>query len=194
MVENTIDRIGPYTKEEFINRVRSFHSYAAPGVIVGGIMVDMAMEQIPKGVLFDAICETASCLPDSIQLLTPCTVGNGWLKIINLGRFAISLYDKHKGNGVRVYLDPAKMQRWDEIQAWLLKLKPKSAQNEERLHDQIWKAGRSIYTIHPVQVKAWYLTKHSKGEIGICSVCGEAYPVRDGPTCLGCQGQAPYEA
>ena len=80
-------------------------------------MVDLAMEQIPKSVLFDTICETSSCLPDSVQLLTPCTVGNGWLRIINLGRYAISLYDKYKGKGVRIYLDPKKLQGLDEIQA-----------------------------------------------------------------------------
>ncbi len=189
-----VERVGPYTREEFLNRVISFHSYAAPGVIVGGIMVDLAMKQMPKSVLYDVICETHSCLPDSVQLLTPCTVGNGWLKIINLGRYAVSLYDKHNGNGVRVYLDPKKLQDYDEIQAWLLKLKPKHGQDTDRLQKQIWDAGQDIYTIHAVQVKSSYLTKRSKGTIGLCSVCGEAYPIRDGAICLGCQGESPYDA
>jgi formylmethanofuran dehydrogenase subunit E len=189
-----VERIGLHTWEEFLKRASSFHGCAAAGVIVGGIMVNIAMERIPKGVLFDVICETPSCLPDSVQLLTPCTVGNGWLRIINLGRYAVSLYDKYKGNGIRIYLDPNKLQGWDEIQAWFLKLKPKGEQDSERLKEQIWKAGRDIYTLHPVQIKSQYLTKHSKGAIGICSVCGEAYPVNDGAICLGCQGEAPYEA
>ena len=188
-----IERVGPYTWEEFLNRVSSFHSYPAPGVLVGGIMVDMAMEQIPKGVLFDAICETSSCLPDAVQLLTLCTVGNGWLKIINLGRYAISLYDKYKGNGVRIYLDPEKIDGWNEIQAWLFKLKLRNEQNAERLQEQIRLAGREIYTVHSVQVKSWYLSKRSKGNIATCSVCGEAYPIKDGTICLGCQGESPYE-
>jgi formylmethanofuran dehydrogenase subunit E len=188
-----IGRVGPYTRDEFLNRVRSFHGSEAPGVIVGGIMVGIAMEQIPKGVLFDSICETSSCLPDAIQLLTPCSIGNGWLKIINMGRFALSLYDKHKGNGVRISVDLGKLQSWDEIKAWLLKLKTKNEQDRERLQEQIWSAGRDIYTLDSIQVKARYLIKQSKGSIGVCSVCGEAYPVKDGAVCLGCQGEAPYE-
>lgn len=189
-----IERIGPYTFEEFIDRIKSFHGYAAPGVITGGIMVDMAMERIDKGVLFDVVCETFSCLPDSVQLLTPCTIGNGWLRVINLGRHAINLYDKYTGKGIRVYLDAKQLKNWSEIQSWYMKLKDKHEQDEDLLREQIRLAGRSIYTLHQVQIKPQYIGKHSKGTIGICSLCGEAYPVRDGAVCLGCQGEAPYES
>jgi formylmethanofuran dehydrogenase subunit E len=188
-----IDRVGLYTWEEYIRRVNSFHGYAAPGVIIGGIMISIAMERIPKGILFNAICETSSCLPNSVQLLTPCTVGNGWLRIINLGRFAVSIYDKKDGNGVRIYLDANKLQNWDEIQAWFLKLKNKHEQDIEKLRKQIKSAGRDIYTLHTVRVKSQYLTKYSKGSIGVCKVCSEAYPVNDGTICLGCQGNSPYD-
>lgn len=189
-----VDRVGPYTYEKFIDRVRLFHSYAAPGVVVGGIMVDMAMEQIPEGILYDVICETSSCLPDSVQLLTPCTVGNGWLKIVNLGRYAVSLYDKHEGSGVRVYLDPGKLGDWGEIRAWYLKLRGKQEQDSALLQREICMAGRSIYTLHSVRIQPRYLTRRSKGAISVCSSCGEAYPVRGGEICLGCQGKSPYES
>lgn len=156
-------------------------------------MVDMARDHIPEGVLFDAICETHSCLPDAIQLLTPCTAGNGWLRVVNLGRYAVALYDKHEGNGVRVYLDPQKLEDWGEIRAWYLKLKAKKEQDAGRLQEEIQRAGRGICTLHPVQVRTGGLIRRSKGPIGICGACGEAYPVKDGPVCLGCQGGAPYE-
>lgn len=188
-----IDRVGPYTWEGFLERVRQFHSYPAPGVLVGGIMVAMAMEQIPRGVLFNAICETPSCLPDSVQMLTPCTVGNGWLRVVNLGRYAITLYNKFEGDGVRVHLDPGKLRGWDEIRAWYLKLRAKREQDSALLQEQVRLAGRSIYTLRPVQVKRGELVRGSKGSIAVCRSCGEAYPERDGPLCLGCQGQAPYE-
>jgi formylmethanofuran dehydrogenase subunit E len=191
--KSPIECIGPYTYKEFVERVKSFHGYAAPGAVIGGIMVDMAMERIPRGILFDVICETSSCLPDSVQLLTPCTVGNGWLRVINLGRHAISLYNKYTGEGVRVYLDASKLKDWSEIEAWFMKLKDKHEQDEELLREQIRLAGRSIYTLHSIKVKSTYLGKHSKGKIGICNKCGEAYPVKDGATCLGCQGETPYE-
>ena len=60
------------------------------GVVIGGFMVDMAYKHLPEGVLLDAFCETEKCLPDAIQLLTPCTMGNGWLKVNNIGRFALT--------------------------------------------------------------------------------------------------------
>lgn len=189
-----IEHVGQYTYEEFLDRIKSFHGYPAPGVIIGSIMVDMAKERIPKEILFDVVCETFSCLPDSVQLLTPCTVGNGWLRVINMGRYALSLYDKYTGEGVRVYLDANKLKDWDEIQAWFLKLKGKREQDDAVLKEQIRLAGRDIYTLHPINIKSAYLGKHSKGEIGLCSICGEAYPVQDGAVCLGCQGQAPYES
>jgi len=76
--------------------VESFHGYAAPGLIMGGFMVDIALSMMPEGVLFEAVSKTRNCLPDAIQLLTPCTIGNGWMRILNLGRYALSLYDKKK--------------------------------------------------------------------------------------------------
>jgi formylmethanofuran dehydrogenase subunit E len=188
-----IERIGPYTWKEFIERVNSFHDYPSPGVIIGGIVIDIALAHISKDVDYHVISETPSCLPDSVQLLTPCTVGNNRLKIINLGRYALSLFDKYSGDGVRVYLDPKKIQVWDEIETWLLKLKPKKEQDAERLREQIRRAGRDIYTFHQVKIKAEYVKKHSKGPIGICSICGEAYPLMNGAVCLGCQGESPYE-
>jgi formylmethanofuran dehydrogenase subunit E len=40
-------------------------------------MVDLARELIGIDTEADAIVETRHCLPDAIQLFTPCTVGNG---------------------------------------------------------------------------------------------------------------------
>jgi formylmethanofuran dehydrogenase subunit E len=186
-------RLGQFTKGEFLERALSFHGCAAPGLVIGAVMVDLAMEQIPPSVLYDAICETFSCLPDAVQLLTPCTVGNGWLRVFDMGRYAVSLYDKYKGDGIRVYLDPEKMRRWEEIETWFFKRKPKREQDKERLLAQLWAANRNILTMQPVRIKPHYLNMRSKGVIAPCDACGEAYPIRDGITCLGCQGKAPYE-
>jgi formylmethanofuran dehydrogenase subunit E len=134
-------KIGPHSFQEFLARVESFHGYAAPGVVLGGIMVEAARRQLPPEVLFDAVCETRNCLPDAVQILTPCTTGNGWLQVINLGRFALSLYDKYQGAGVRVFLDPRRLAPWPEIAAWYLKLKPKKAQDSALLLKEIEAAG-----------------------------------------------------
>jgi formylmethanofuran dehydrogenase subunit E len=187
-------RIGIYSFEEYLHLVQSFHGSVAPGLVIGGFMVDLAMKRLPEGVLFDAISETTSCLPDAVQLLTPCTVGNGWLKVFNLGRFALSLYEKYEGKGVRVFVDPEKLESWPEIKTWLFKLKPKREQDKEFLMSQIEQAGHSICSSQPVAVQAQFLEKKSRGRIATCVLCHEPYPARDGAICRGCQGDAPYAA
>jgi len=185
-------RIGPYSFEEYLSVVKSFHGYTAPGLAAGGVMVDLALDRMPSGVLFEAICETRNCLPDAVQLLTPCTIGNGRLKIINLGRFALSLYDKHSGEGIRVFVDAQKVRAWPEVEAWLFKLKPKQEQDGQLLLEQIRQAGPELYRIETVLVQPQLLGKHRRGRIGCCNLCGEPYPIDDGAICRACAGGTPY--
>lgn len=44
-----------------MERVRAFHGYPAPGVVIGCMMVEAAK----------------SALPDAMQMPTRCTIGNG---------------------------------------------------------------------------------------------------------------------
>ena len=165
---------------------------SAPGLVIGGFMVDLAMKNLPQGEFFDAVCETAVCLPDSIQLLTPCTVGNGWLKVLEFGRFALTLYEKYNGEGVRVYLDAGKIRKWPEINTWFFKLKPKKEQNLQAIIDEVKAAGTSILSIQKVRVEPEKLHRPKLGPVSLCPVCREAYPVRDGDKCRSCQGESPY--
>ena len=186
-------KIGRCSFEEYIENVRSFHGSVAPGMIIGGVMVDLAQSNLPSGEFFDVICETRSCLPDSVQLLTPCTIGNGWLKILDLGRYAMTFYEKYGGEGVRVFLDPAKVEDWLEIKNWFFKLKPKREQDMQLLLKQIREAGKDIFSIQRVKVRPDLIKrKESKGDIAICSQCSEAYPAKDGKICRACQGDSPY--
>jgi formylmethanofuran dehydrogenase subunit E len=185
-------RIGPYTFEEFLELVKSFHGTAAPGVILGGVMVDWARRHLPPEVLFDGICETRNCLPDAVQLLTPCTTGNGWLKVVNLGRFALTLYDKYRGEGVRVFLDPRKVAAWEEINNWYLKVRPKREQDSDLLLGQIKAAGPEILGLQQVKMRPQFLGKRHRGRMVICPLCREAYPAQDGGLCRACQGETPY--
>ena len=184
--------IGSYSFAEFLQLVKSFHGHPAPGVVIGGIMVEAARRRLPAEMLFDAICETRNCLPDAIQLLTPCTIGNGWLKVVNLDRFALALYDKYQGEGVRVFLDPAKVADWPEINTWYRKLKPKREQDPARLLEEIKNAGTDILGWQPVKIRPRYLRKRLRGRIVICPLCREAYPAQDGVICRACQGDGPY--
>jgi formylmethanofuran dehydrogenase subunit E len=181
--------------EEFdrlLERVRSFHGYPAPGVVLGFFMVEAAKDAMPEGVLYDALVETGWCLPDAVQMLTPCTIGNGWLRVRNFGIYAVSLFNKRTGEGVRVRLDPSRLDAYPNIQTWLLKLKPKKDQNTPALLEEIRLAGASVSTCTPIQVRPEHMEKRSKGAIATCPLCGDAYPVVHGKLCRPCRGESPF--
>jgi formylmethanofuran dehydrogenase subunit E len=180
--------------EEYIEEAETFHGFAAPGLLVGGYMVNKAKKQIPSDVLYEALCETPKCLPDAIQLLTPCTIGNGRLRIISLGRFALTLFNKDTGVGIRVFPDPAKLESWPELNAWYMKLKTKQEQDISLLISQIRQAGEEILKQHPIRVKEEFRRKTRRGAMAICPGCGETYPAAAGRSCLACQGESPYVA
>lgn len=178
-----------YAFEEFVERVKGFHGYEAPGVIIGGFMIDLACRYLPEKGLFDALCETPKCLPDAIQLLTPCTVGNGWLTVVNVGRYALTLYDKESGEGVRVFVDTDKLEAWPELKTWFFKLKTKKEQDADLLSTQIKEAGSGICGMHKVEVAERFIKRRPRGSLAICPKCREGYPLDDGPLCLACSGK-----
>lgn len=181
-----------YSYEEYLHLVKSFHGHLAPGLIIGGFIVDMAMKNLPEGEFFDAVCETPVCLPDAVQILTPCTIGNGWLSIVNFGRFAVTLYEKYTGKGVRVYLDTEQLNNWPEVRDWYLKKKKKNEQNPDVLMAQIKEAGHGLLGIQHVQVEPEKVRRKKLGPVGVCPACGEAYPSKDGDKCRNCLGETPY--
>lgn len=86
-------------------------------------------------------------------MLTPCTVGNGWLRIFNFGIYALSLYDKFTGQGVRVRLDVDKLERWPHTRIWLLKEKPKSEQEPDLLRAEMAASAADMLSISKVQIR-----------------------------------------
>ena len=178
--------------EDFLNTIERFHGWKAPGVVIGGFMVDLAQEHIGPYVEADAIVETIHCLPDAVQLFTPCTYGNGWMKVVNWDKFALTLYNKKTIEGIRVWLDIEKSRRFPDIYNWYMRLAPKEALPLDVLLKRIQEAGRHVLSSAPVRV-VQYHGKIKKGRIEICSKCGEAYPVSQGDRCLACQGKGYYK-
>jgi len=185
-------RIGTYTFEEFKEYAAAFHGYPAPGLLLGGYMVAMVQRALPADCLFEAVVETKKCLPDAVQLLTLCSTGNNWMKVVNLGKYAVSLFDKRSGEGFRVHIAIEKLAAFPEIKTWLLKQKAKRDQDTAKLFREIEDAGDSICAMAPVRIRASFLRHAHMGNVGICPQCGEAYPLEDGVLCRGCQGEAPY--
>lgn len=183
--------IGPYTFTEFKQMAAAFHSYPAPGLLLGGYMVEMAKRHIPEGTLFEAIVESGKCLPDAVQLLTLCSTGNQWMKVTPLGRYAVTLYDKFTGAGVRVWVNVEKLKKYPEYYSWFMKLKPKKEQDSPQLFSELEEAGDTVCDWRAVQVFD-HARKHDEmGGIAVCPLCHEAYPAKDGGICRGCQGEAP---
>jgi len=182
----------PFSFDDFIELATWFHNYPAPGLLLGGYMVEEAKRHIPEDVLFDAVCETGWCLPDAVQMLTPCTIGNGWLRIKNSGVYAVALFDKFSGKGVRVKLDPAKLDDFPHTYCWLMKTKSKPEQDSDALRSEIRDFGLEMLTVEEVLVKPEVVRKRSKGTIALCPICGDAFPESHGAICRSCGGDSPY--
>lgn len=190
--ETNMTKANSFSFDEFVESATWFHNYPAPGLLLGGYMVEEAKHHMPEGVLYDAVCETGWCLPDAVQLLTPCTIGNGWLRIRNTGVYAVSLFDKHSGQGVRIRLDPAKLDRFPHTLCWLMKTKPKKEQDSKALRREIRDHGLEMLTVEDVMVKPEVVARRSKGAIHLCPICGDAYPSFHGTICRSCAGDSPY--
>ncbi len=186
--------IGPFTFDEYLEKVKAFHGRIEPGAVAGGFMVELAKENLPEGEFFDVICETPHCLPDAVQILTPCTIGNGWLRIIDTGRFALTMHEKYKGEGIRVFMDLTKLDIWPEIRCWLLKGKPKHKQDTGLVIEELREAETSIYSLERVRIKPEILEGKRKygSSIALCPSCGEAYRSELGNLCPACRGKGPY--
>lgn len=189
------NKMDSYSLEDYASIVKEFHGSLAPGLLIGGFMVELALKNLPKGEFFDAIVETKTCLPDAIQILTPCTIGNGWLRVMNFSRFAITLYEKSTGEGIRVYIDPQKIEKWTEVKSWFYKLKKKKEQDYQLLLSQITEAGAGLCSMKKVRVKPELIAGHAHGSrIANCEKCGEAFQIKDGPICPACNGEDPYSS
>ena len=168
--------------------IERFHTWKAPGLVIGLFMVDWAQDLVGPGVEYDAVVETTHCLPDAIQLFTPCTLGNGWMKVLDWDKFALTLYDRRELGGHRVWLDLEKARAVPEIYNWYMRLVPKAALPLDALLGAITRAGRSILSARPIRMTGLH-DRNKKGATGVCAGCGEAYALAQGSTCLACQGE-----
>jgi len=180
------------SSEDFYERARLFHGCASPGLMLGASMVDLALHSLGRTQQYDALCETSRCLPDAVQLLTPCTAGNGRLHIVELGRFALCLYHQVSGKGVRVYLDHAKTTGWPNLNRWARGVWTGSEKDIVRLEREIRHAGISVLSARSILIQDTFLHRQ-KQEPGVaCISCGELHPASMGPQCRACQGRSPY--
>ena len=175
--------------DRVLEEIRKFHGFPAPGVVIGAFMVDWAQERIGREIEADAIVETLRCLPDAVQLFTACTLGNGWMRVLDWDRFALTLYDRVSRQGIRVWLDAGRTAAYPAIHGWFLKKTPKSELPLEVLLEAIFDARRAVLASRPVVVTD-FLRRPKKESVRICPACGEAFDPRAGDCCRGCRSGA----
>lgn len=187
-------KIRECTFEEYLEKVKEFHGSIDPGVVAGSVMLDLAKANLPEGEGFDVICETVHSLPDAVQILMPCTIGNGRLKVVETSRFAITVYESTRGEGIRVFLDLTKLDPWPEIRSWLLKARPRHRPDNALVVDELKEAGDSIFSMERVRVKPELLEGWKKHGSAVkpCPSCGELFRSDLGDLCPACRGKGPY--
>jgi len=179
--------------EDYLIRMEEFHGARSPGMLVGGIMLDAALQKLEPVPFLNVVCETVVCLPDAVQLLTPCTIGNGFLQILDWGKFALTAYDRKNLSGIRARVDHAKLSNYPLVQEWFQRTgRPREKPPFEQLAKEILTARSQIVSHEPV--KLYRALKNSKPiPTGLCPQCGESYRIDLGETCPSCRGDSYYQ-
>jgi len=163
----------------YLARCAQFHSSPAPGLLIGVFMVDYALDLLgatPDEKLF-AVSETPKCLPDAPQVITHATTGNGRLRVVPIGRFALTMNrvsTEKTAEGFRVYVDQEKIKQFPIVDAWFSN-SPAFNKHEQgnALQEQIFTAGRNLLSFEKVRVP---VTLKEQWKPVTCPSCGETVP------------------
>ncbi len=184
---------------ETIVRCSEFHTYPAPGLLIGVFMVERALAELgasPSEKLF-SVAETKKCLPDALQVIAHCTIGNNRLRVLHAGRFALTMNRpslESSAEAVRVFLDEERMKALPTFYAWFMH----DPNFDKRtmvgpLMDEILHGTRDCLQVERVRVR---VTQRTKWDAGRCSCCGEPVPdnlLVDG-ICALCRDEPYYDS
>ena len=198
-LETLMDNYGTEERiREYIRRCVSFHGFAPPGLLIGVFMVDLALEKLganPNEKLY-AVAETPKCAPDAVQVVTSATMGNSRLRIIETGKFSITLNrgsTEDRADGIRVYVDATKIRRYPTLDLWYTNdPRYKRVDEKDRVYDEILQAGRSILSWERVKVS---VPKKAVWQAVQCPVCKEMVPdyLAENGVCTACAGVSYYD-
>jgi formylmethanofuran dehydrogenase subunit E len=179
--------------EDFLIRMEEFHGYRSPGLLLGGMMLDTALEELGPTPYLNVVTETVVCLPDAVQLLTPCTIGNGFLQILDWGKFALTGYDRMSLSGVRIWLNADRLSGSPLIRSWF----ERSANRSEKppfdaLASEILAVDKKLLGHQPVRLNR-ALKDAEHVPTGQCPLCRESYRLSLGSACPACRNEAYYQ-
>ena len=176
--------------DEFFIRMEEFHGYRSPGILIGGLMMAQAWDHLGSTPYLNVVCETVICLPDAVQLLTPCTYGNGFLQVLDWGKFALTAYDRKTLLGQRVWLNSDRLVEYPLIGQWFQRTgKSREKPPFDTFAKEAFEAGPTLINRRSVTMKR-PLKDLQPVPTGRCARCGEFYPRRHGPVCKSCSGAA----
>ena len=189
--------VSPALRQEIL-RLAEFHTYPAPAVLIGAFMVDYAMALIgaAKGRKLYGVCETPKCLPDALQVLAHITIGNNRLRIVPIGKFAITMNlpsEDATADAVRVSVDLDKLKNYPTVNIWYANSPAFDKKTMKgQLFDEIFRAGRNILSFERVRVT---VKKKEKWSSVTCPCCGETIPdyLMEGDRCGACGSMKYYE-
>lgn len=194
-----MEKLGvPESLRESFQKCIDFHTYAAPGMLIGVFMVDCALKVLgrkPDEKIF-VTCETHKCLPDPPQVIMHATTGNHRLRVLPIGKFAMTFTPfstQEYAEGIRIFIDREKLNRYPALASWYdnsAAFKP--ATMKRQLAEEIITAACDMFSHERVRMK---VTLKKKWKSVTCPSCGEQVPenLMEGATCAGCGSLAYYE-
>ena len=129
-------------------------------------------------------------------MIAHCTTGNNRLKVVPIGKFAITLNapsESETAEAVRVYVDLEKLKKYPTIDIWYANSPAYDKHTMKgHLQDEIFRAGRKILSFERVRVK---VKKKKKWSSVTCPCCGETVPdyLIEGDRCGACGSMKYYE-
>ena len=204
MVAVNMVAVNTEAQERDLQKVLAFHKKEAPGIYIAVVMVHMALETLGEvKSSLNAVAETEWCLPDAIQVLTGCTTGNRQMQIApDLGRYALTLFDRDSGRGCRVSVQLKSIQekQYPELFRFFTRTRDPKLSNDskarklsgKKIVEEFSRAGRSILLCEPVQIR-----NPGKPPIPpavICPKCGESFLIESvsRKECTVCEGNGYY--
>lgn len=185
------DKICGISREDYLFKLEEFHGHTSPGTVMGGFLVDAAWKILGDTPYINVVVETVVCLPDSVQMLTPCTMGNGFLQVLDWGKFALTIYDRMSLAGARAWLSAEGIEQFPLVADWYLRRAEGAKPEKIQVVEEIMAGGHGLVRAKAVTMKS-PLKDTAHVPTAACPSCGEYYPIRQGELCPACAGQAYY--
>jgi formylmethanofuran dehydrogenase subunit E len=194
----------PQEFEQITEEIYRFHTKRAPGIPIGVAMVDYARDVLgPVPGKINAVAETQACLSDVLQVMMGCTIGNRYLRVLpDLGRYALTLFDRDSGLGVRVAVDPHLIDpdKTPELHRFFYRQRDPEVQKGGTAREEsgriiigeFQKVGRAILVAQ--RVKVLRFGKPPMLPAAECGGCGETFLQGSAAqsSCLACAGKHAY--